>query len=67
MLIFPFVQTNITSQMWPNGDKGTIRLKIKEIKLFKAIISMKNCDKNSSVKTVWKELLKEDMKMMDLK
>jgi len=53
--------------MWPNGDKGTIRLKIKEIKLFKAIISMKNCDKNSSVKTVWKELLKEDMKMMDLK
>jgi len=22
MLIFPFLQTNMTSQMWPSGDKG---------------------------------------------
>ena len=21
LLIFPFIQTNITSQMWPNGNK----------------------------------------------
>jgi len=24
LLIFPFLQTNITSQMWPSGGKGVV-------------------------------------------
>jgi len=24
LLIFPFLQINITSQMWPSGDKGRV-------------------------------------------
>ena len=30
--MFPFLQTNITSQMWPRGDKGRSDIKISLLK-----------------------------------
>jgi len=36
--IFPFLQTNITSQMWPSGGKGVIKI-LREAKVGVMLVS----------------------------
>jgi len=46
-LIFPFLQTNITSQMWPSGGKGRGGVRIGHRNLLDACISSTTCHRCS--------------------